>query len=337
MKGLLSSKVSLSEQYQLALVDLDGVVYVGKNPIEHAAHSLTAAEKMGMRIAYTTNNSSRFQSVVADQLRGFGLNVQDNQVITSAVVAARMVAKHVPQGTKVLVLGAEHLQDEVSKQGLTVVHKASDKPEAVIQGWYPDLAWHELAEASFAVEQGAKYFVTNKDTTIPREQGVAPGCGSMIQAVMNATGVEPIASAGKPESAMYEESQAIAAGSAMPIKKELCLAVGDRLDTDIEAGNKGDYDSLLVFTGVTDWKMLLLAPEHLRPTYIAKDLRGLLEPHEAPVLVDDAYVCGGERAIIRDNALEVSDPTSMNALRSACMCAWSYDNPSSLVFPNFTV
>jgi glycerol 3-phosphatase-2 len=83
----------LAEAYQLALLDLDGVVYRGKNPVEYAADSIRAAEAAGMTIEYTTNNSSRFQHVVADQLKGFGLDVEPWQVITSSVVAARMVAK----------------------------------------------------------------------------------------------------------------------------------------------------------------------------------------------------------------------------------------------------
>ena len=86
----------LAEAYQLALLDLDGVVYRGKNPVEYAADSIRAAERAGMTIEYTTNNSSRFQRVVAEQLRGFDLDVEPWQVITSSVVAARMVAKAVP-------------------------------------------------------------------------------------------------------------------------------------------------------------------------------------------------------------------------------------------------
>ena len=88
----------LAEAYQLALLDLDGVVYRGKNPVEYAADSIRAAEAAGMTIEYTTNNSSRFQHVVADQLKGFGLDVEPWQVITSSVVAARMVAKALPAG-----------------------------------------------------------------------------------------------------------------------------------------------------------------------------------------------------------------------------------------------
>lgn len=320
---LKSTTRPLSEAYQLALLDLDGVVYRGKNPVEHAAESIRKAEGLGMTVEYTTNNSSRLQSVVADQLKGFDLDVEPWQVITSSVVAARMVARAVPQGAKVFVLGAQHLREEVAKQGLEVVDSAEDKPVAAIQGWYPDMSWNQMAQIAYAVEQGATYFVTNRDLTIPRELGIAPGCGSMIMAVINATGVEPVSSAGKPESAMYDEARLLAAhDGAEPVAKEACLAIGDRLDTDIEAGNRGGYDSLAVLTGVTNPHELMFAPEHLRPTYIAKDLTGLNEPAPEVVHEAGAWSCRDVQACVDGDRLYVTDITSVDGLRAACAVMW---------------
>ncbi|MCH9275851.1 HAD-IIA family hydrolase [Bifidobacterium amazonense] len=342
---LKSTDKPIAEAYRLALLDLDGVVYRGKNPVEHAAASIRAAERLGMTIEYTTNNSSRFQRVVADQLRGFDLDVEPHQVITSSVVAARMVARHVPAGAKVLVLGAEHLREEVVSQGLTLADGPEDDPVAVIQGWYPQMTWQEMANVSFAVERGAMYLVTNRDLTIPRELGIAPGCGSMIQAVINATGVEPVASAGKPESAMYDEARLLAAGDGNePVAKELCLAIGDRLDTDIEAGTRGGYDALAVLTGVTNPRELMLAPAHLRPTYIVKDLRGLLEVQPAVTRNGDGvWTCGNAKATLDKTAgtLTVSDATSLDALRAACDAMWDFaDNggdPEAIALPEFAL
>ncbi|MBT1182260.1 HAD family hydrolase [Bifidobacterium sp. CP2] len=316
----------IAEAYQLALLDLDGVVYRGKNPVEYAADSIRAAERAGMTIEYTTNNSSRFQHVVADQLKGFGLDVEPWQVITSSVVAARMVAKALPAGSTVLVIGAEHLREEVTRAGLVITDDPQDRPQAVIQGWYPEMTWQMMANAAFAVEAGATYFVTNRDLTIPRELGIAPGCGSMIRAVIAATGVEPVASAGKPESYMYDEARELnATGGQALVPKERSLAVGDRLDTDIEAGNRGGYDSLAVLTGVTNPRELMLAPAHLRPTYIAPDLRAfgetMPEPHD---LGDGRWECAGRHATFdaATRTLAVDDATSVDALRAAVCAAW---------------
>lgn len=314
----------LAEAYGLALLDLDGVVYRGKLPVAHAADSIRAAEAAGMTIEYTTNNSSRFQHVVADQLKGFGLDVEPWQVITSSVVAARMVARAVPAGARVLVLGAEHLREEIAGQGLAVVDSAQDAPAAAVQGWYPEMTWGQMAQVAFAVEHGATYFVTNRDLTIPRELGIAPGCGSMIQAVVNATGVEPVASAGKPEPAMYDEARLLAAGDGRePVARERCLAIGDRLDTDIEAGNRGGYDSLAVLTGVTNPRELMLAPAHLRPSFVAPDLRALNEPMPQPAHAGGTrWTCGASWAEVTDGMLTASDATDVDALRAACCAAW---------------
>lgn len=339
---LKGSDKPLSEVYRLGLLDLDGVVYRGKDPVAHAAEGIRQAESAGMSMEYTTNNSSRFQAVVAQQLQGFGLQVEPWQVITSSVVAARMVAHHVPAGSRVLAIGAPHLKQEVCRAGLRLVERAVDDPVAVIQGWYPEITWNELAEAAYAVERGALYFVTNRDLTIPRELGIAPGCGSLINAVITAVGTEPLGSAGKPDSAMYDEARQLVAegGSADgvrhvdPVEKPYCLAIGDRLDTDIEAGNRGGYDSMVVLTGVATADSLMVAAPHLRPTYIATDLRALNEPHPAPVrLADGAWECAGARVRLSDGVLRVESVTGalppsggicndLNALRAACCATW---------------
>lgn len=321
---LKATEQPLEQAYKLALLDLDGVVYRGKNPVDYASESIAKAQHAGMTVEYTTNNSSRYQQTVAQQLRGFGLEVEPWQVITSSVVAARMVARAVPSGAKVLMVGAGHLREELEKQGLTVVDRVEDDPVAVVQGWYPEVTWNELANAAYAVERGAKYFVTNLDLTIPRELGIAPGSGSMVQAVMNATGVEPVASAGKPEAAMYDEARLLAShdgATLVPVAE--CLAIGDRLDTDIEAGNRGGYDSLAVLTGVADSKQLMLAAPHLRPTFIACDLRELHETMPAPVQVSkNEWKCGSASASVEGNAVLVSDSADINALRAACSLLW---------------
>lgn len=327
---LKSTNEPLSETYTLALLDLDGVVYKGKLPIEHATPSIIDAQQRGMVIEYTTNNSSRMQSVVADQLQGFGLDVKPHQVITSSVVAARMVARAVGAGASVYVLGAEHLRDEITRAGLTITEDF-EHASAAIQGWYPQMTWQDMAHVAFAVEHGAQYFVTNRDLTIPREYGIAPGCGSMIQAVINATGVEPVSSAGKPESHMYDEARILAASEGQSVvPKEQCLAIGDRLDTDIEAGTRGGYDTFAVLTGVADARQIIYAPQELRPTYIAQDLRGLNESHPQVVrLADGMWQCRNSTVRVVEDRLEFAGPVNIDALRAACMLMWTATDEGS--------
>ncbi|PWG60224.1 HAD-IIA family hydrolase [Bifidobacterium catulorum] len=353
MAFLKGSTAPLNTAYSLGLLDLDGVVYRGKDPVEYASESIAQAQRAGMAVEYTTNNSSRFQAVVAEQLRGFGLEVEPWQVITSSVVAARMVAHHVPAGSKVLAVGSPHLREEVVKAGLTLADGVDDGPAAVIQGWYPEITWNELASVAFAAQRGAIYFVTNRDLTIPRELGIAPGCGSLVNAVIEAVGHQPVGSGGKPESYMYDEARQLVAdarserdGTAEPIDHDRCLAIGDRLDTDIEAGNRGGYDSLVVLTGVATPNSIVVAEPHLRPTFIAKDLRGLNEAHPAPCQHDGAWVCGTASARLDAGVLRLTDGdgdpgTSLDALRAACCAVWEFmdadGDPTSISIPEFHI
>lgn len=358
-RALKASDAPLAERYQLALLDLDGVVYRGADPVAHAAEGIRQAERLGMQISYTTNNPSRYPRTVAEQLEGFGLTVADNQVITSAIVAARMLAARLPRGAKVLVVGREHLREQLEANGLVPVARAADGPDAVIQSWHQDLSWGELAEASYALRAGARYFVTNTDLTIPREGGIAPGNGAMQLPVIAATGKHPEASAGKPEAAMYDEARELFAGQGqrlVPVAGS--LPVGDRLDTDIEAANRGGYDSLVVLTGVATPRDIITAAPLQRPTYIAADLRGLTRPqpaveHDAAerndVTVNGVWRCGNAQASIgADNALAVTAvggdrmerPRTLDALRAACCCAWDAVDDhgvdvNSIIIPDF--
>lgn len=173
--------------------------------------------------------------------------------------------------------------------------------------------------------------------------GIAPGCGSMIRAVITATGVEPVASAGKPEAYMYDEARELnAAEDHDLVPKESSIAIGDRLDTDIEAGNRGGYDSLAVLTGVTNPTELMLAPEHLRPTFIARDLRELGEIQSEPVRCEDGtWECRKASAWFENGRVQVSDPTSMDGLRAAVCAAWEAADKGAQMdesmVPNFTL
>lgn len=328
---ILGSSTPLARRYSLALLDLDGVVYRGANPVEHAAEGITRAADMGMRIAYTTNNPSRYPDVVAEQISSFGIDAHGDDVITSAMVSAAMLADKLPQGSRVLVIGKDHLKDELTHAGMVVVDSAQDNPDAVIQSWYPELGWTMLAEASYAIEKGAQYFVTNRDLTIPREQGIAPGNGALQIPVITATGQEPLASAGKPEAAMYHQARHLFSPTDDMVETENCLPVGDRLDTDIEAANRGGYDSAVVLTGVADAAQIIAAEPILRPTYICADLRGLCSPQPEVKQSEDAFECRKARVRVDDYTLHIEydgvelteNISQLDALRAAASAVWN--------------
>ncbi|MFF0415541.1 HAD-IIA family hydrolase [Kitasatospora sp. NPDC004745] len=306
----------LTEAYDTALLDLDGVVYAGPNAVEHAVEALDAARTAGMRLAYVTNNASRPPRVVAAHLTELGVPAEPGDVINSAQAAARLVAEKVPAGAKVLVVGGAGLEEALAERGLVAVRSLDEQPLAVVQGYDPSVGWAQLAEASYAVQQGLPWVASNTDLTVPTARGIAPGNGTLVAAVRAAAGVDPEV-AGKPLPPMHRET-VLRTGARRP------LVVGDRLDTDIEGAFNGGVDSLLVFTGVTTPAQLLAAPVEHRPTYLAADLRGLLEPHPAVGREDGGAGCGGWVATAGDGVLRLSGGGDRwDGLRALCAAAWA--------------
>ncbi|MEU5217907.1 HAD hydrolase-like protein [Streptomyces sp. NPDC020807] len=315
------SATPLSEAYDTALLDLDGVVYAGGEAIAHAVGSLGTARDGGMHLAYVTNNALRTPDEVAAHLTELGIPAEPGDVVTSAQAVARLVAEDVPAGSRVLLIGGEGLRVALRERGLVPVDSADDDPAAVVQGYGgPGMPWARFAEAAYAVGRGVPWYASNTDLTIPGARGIGPGNGAAVEVVRIATGhaYEPKV-AGKPQPPMHRET-VLRTGAARP------LVVGDRLDTDIEGAFNGGVDSLLVLTGVTDVARLLAAvPEH-RPTYVAEDLRGLLvgqpEVVEGP---DGVFACGGWRASASGGELVVQGAggDDMDGVRALCGAAWA--------------
>jgi glycerol-1-phosphatase len=279
------SERPLSEVYDVALLDLDGVVYLSRAAVPGAPEALAEARHRGMRLAFVTNNASRSPSAIAAQLTGLGVPATSVEVITSAHAAAHLIADRLPPGAPVLVVGGIGLRIALRERGLRPVSTAADRPAAVVQGYGPDVGYPLLAEAGLAVRAGAWYVAANVDATMPTARGIQPGNGSLVQVIVTATGQKPVV-AGKPEPPLHSEAVA-RTGARRP------LVVGDRLDTDIEGAVRVGADSMLVLTGVTRPADAVLAPRHRRPTYLAHDLAGLLEPHPAVAAAEGSFRCGG--------------------------------------------
>jgi glycerol 3-phosphatase-2 len=302
-----------AEAYDVGVLDLDGVVYVGHDPVPCAAEALAKARASGMRLAFATNNASRTPSATAALVTEVGVPAAAEDVVTSAQAAARLLAERLPAGSKVLVVGGMGLRHALRAAGLRPVSTAAERPAAVVQGYAPGLSYDLMAEGSQAVAGGALFVASNADATIPSRGGTPrPGNGALIQVIRTATGVDPIVT-GKPERPLHRET-ILRTGAERP------LIVGDRLDTDIEGAHNGGADSLLVLTGVTDPRTLLAAAPHRRPTYVSADLTGLLVPHPEVRRAGASYACGGWTVTADLTLSGTGDP--VDGLRALCTAVW---------------
>ena len=260
---------TLLARYDALLLDLDGTVYRGKEPVPGAADAVAFARAQGVGIRFVTNNASRAPQLVVDHLVEIGFHAALDEVSTSAQAAAAMLAERLPADSAVLVLGTEALADEVRTVGLRPVREVTDEVTAVVQGLSQDMGWRELAEACVAIRRGALWVACNADVTLPTERGLLPGCGALVAALKAATDREPLI-AGKPATPLLEQA-------AKSLGAERPLVVGDRLDTDIAGAVNAGMDSLLVLTGVSTEADAQALPADRRPTYIAADLSVLLK------------------------------------------------------------
>ena len=283
-----ASEQRLCAAYDLAMLDLDGVVYVGGAAVPGAPEHLAAVRESGMGVAFITNNAARPPEQVAEHLRELGVAAGAEDVVTSAQAAARVLADRLGAGARVALLGAAGLDEALRAEDLEPVGVDDADARALVTGYAPDVRWRDIMQAAVRIRDGLPWVASNTDRTFPTAYGLAPGHGVLVETIRSFTGVDPVV-AGKPRRPLLDETVR-RVGGRRP------LMVGDRLDTDIEGARNADLDSLLVLTGVTGLAELVAAPPEQRPTYLAPDLAGLLQAHEAPATDGDDVSLGGWRA-----------------------------------------
>lgn len=317
---LASTAGPLVASFDALWLDLDGVVYRSADPIDSAIEVL---RDLSMPQAFLTNNANRTAEAVAAHLRDIGLDhVRTRDVVTAAQAIATLMADDLPAGAPVMVVGGPGLREAVADAGLTPVGYDHGAPAAVVQGYAPELGWSDLAEASYAVNAGARWYVSNPDLSIPTARGTAPGNGALAQAVRYATGVDPVV-AGKPHRPLFDAT-AERLGSSAP------LMVGDRLDTDIAGAAAAGIASLFVLTGVNSVDDVLAATGSERPHHVAPDLRAVHEVHASVTIARASATCGDATATLdTDTAtISVTGGTALERLRAVVALGWTHHDAS---------
>jgi HAD superfamily hydrolase (TIGR01450 family) len=274
----------------LLLVDLDGVVYRGADPVPGVAEVLAARAKAGDDIVYVTNNSMHYRADYVTRLSAMGAPIAPDRVVSSARATALYLQEHEPGIRRVLVVGAGGLERELRDVGLEVVtsghaatrvvqegidgYEAAGRPDAVVVGLDPQLTYLRIAVAADAIRAGARFVATNRDPVYPTERGLRPGSGSVVAAIEAACGVTPI-SIGKPEPLLLEEAARVVGREAKD-----AVMIGDSLTTDVAAARAVGARSVFMLTGVAGREQLDALPADQRPTAVAanaKELAAALE------------------------------------------------------------
>lgn len=306
--------------YDLLMLDLDGVVYVGQHALDGVPERIAQARDGGLHVAFVTNNASRTPETVAAHLVELGIEARSDDVVTSAQAAAHLLAGRLAPGAPVFLLGADGLEQALAAEGLRPVTSLEDRPEAVVTGYGPDVPWRRVMQGAMLIRDGLPWVASNADLTIPTSYGLGPGHGVQVRMLADFSGVQPTV-AGKPQRPLLDETVR-RVGGRRP------LMVGDRVDTDIEGAHNAGLDSLLVMTGVTGAAELAAIPPALRPTFVGADLGALFEPLAEAIEDGHAVVVGPWRAEITDAAVVV-ERTSGSAdahawWRAVAEAAWRH-------------
>lgn len=252
--------MSLASEFDGFLIDLDGVVWVGREVLPGVGEALQALLDDGKEIVFITNNPGRAPTTYAERLGEAGVRVSETQVLTAGIATANLAAKRAGEGAGAYVIGAPAFKEAVVAAGLNLVD-GDDAGEAdiVLVSGHRGFDYDELLRATQALQHGATLVATSRDPTLPMPGGAWPGTGAVLAAVETATGARAEIG-GKPEPHLFEMARE-RIGDA-----ERVAMIGDRVTSDIEGGRRAGLPTILVLSGATsrdDAKAADPAPDHV--------------------------------------------------------------------------
>jgi glycerol-1-phosphatase len=271
--------VALADRYDGLLIDLDGVVWIGREPVPGSPRALRALQAAGKGLVFVTNNPGRPPAAYAERLRELGVDVAPEQIVTAGMVVARLAGQAAGSGGSAFVIGATALKEMVAAAGARLLEdEAAREADVVVVSGHRGFDYAELLTAKLALDRGAALFATSHDPTMPMPGGEWPGTGAVLAAVEVASGRQAEI-AGKPERHLFEMAVEALGCSASPDSDQTeqpksVAIVGDRITSDIEGGRRAGLETILVLSGTS-------SPEEAEaaepaPDHVVDDLAGLV-------------------------------------------------------------
>lgn len=259
--------MALADDFDGFLIDLDGVVWIGREPVPGAPEALAALLAADKRIVFVTNNPGKPPAAYAERLRSLGVEVGEERIVTAGMVAARLGAEAAGAGGSAFVIGAAPLKEMVGARGVTLLEgEGAAGAGVVVVSGHRDFDFEELLAAKRALDAGAALVATSRDPTMPMQGGEWPGTGAILAAVETASG-RSAEIAGKPERHLFEIALE-ALGQC-----DRVAMVGDRVSSDVEGGKRAGLTTILVLSGTESEDRAAAEP---RPDHVAADLAALL-------------------------------------------------------------
>jgi 4-nitrophenyl phosphatase len=246
------------------LIDMDGVLYRGNTPMPRLWEFMDFLRRAPVPFMLITNNSTRTPQQYASKLAGMGVQISPGEVLTSGQATARFLARDCPPGTRVHVFGQDSLRQAIEAEGFVL---ADQDVAIVVASMDRQVTYEKLKRATLLIRGGARFVATNLDPTSPSEEGMLPGTGSLIAALATAAETTPVA-VGKPELAMYQ-----LALDALSARAGTAAILGDRVDTDLEGGQRAGCRTIGVLSGSSSRAEM----EAFGPDFLFEDISALLD------------------------------------------------------------
>jgi HAD superfamily hydrolase (TIGR01450 family) len=256
--------MALGDEFDGLLIDLDGVVWIGREMVPGSANALAALLERGKEIVFVTNNPAKPAAEYARRLGEAGVEIGAERIVTAGEATAELAKEH---GSTAFVIGAPAFHDTVAATGLRLLEgEAGREAEVALVSGHRGFDYEELLTATLALQRGAALFATSHDPTLPMPGGSWPGTGSILAAVETASGAVATIG-GKPEPHLFEMARGRIAGA-----KRVAM-VGDRVSSDIEGGRRAGLETVLVLSGATSREEAEDADP--APDHVVEDLAAL--------------------------------------------------------------
>lgn len=260
--------MALADGLDGLLVDLDGVVWIGREPVPGAVEALRELLEAGKPVVFVTNNPARPAALYAERLTEMGVPTEPDRVATAGEATASLVAERIGAGGTAFAIGAPAFHDTLAAAGLELLDgEAAYGASAVAVSGHRGFDYEELLTATKALQRGAALFATSRDPTLPMPGGEWPGTGAVLAAVETASRARAEIG-GKPERPLFDVARERLGGV------ERVAMVGDRLSSDIEGGRRAGLETILVLGGATAREEAEAASP--RPDHVLESLAGLV-------------------------------------------------------------
>jgi 4-nitrophenyl phosphatase len=257
--------LELMPRIRSLILDLDGVLWRANQPIGNLPAIFRRMAELELKVILATNNATLSPEQYVQKFARYGVAIDPSQVLNSAMAVSYLLKQRFPQGGTVFSIGEEGLWAVLAESGF---QQSENNVLAVVASMDRQINFQKLTRATLLVRAGVPFYATNSDRTYPTPDGLIPGAGALLAALVAATDVEPILG-GKPSPTMM--AMAMERTGTPP---DQTLAVGDRLETDILGGAIAGCRTALVLSGVSTLADLKSAPA--QPTLIAADLSALI-------------------------------------------------------------